>query len=175
MATISWLIHGHNWQLLTMTDQSQSYLTTDDQSASLSWCQATIRSHDQFFFLLEIFFRQLWVCYFVASSLTRGLVCNLLLLLGLASADPLGSESPRTQDHILFSQFLRLPSPAGPGPCIYIPQEQGGPVIYPQVMGSLFIASYNSQGYGGGILTHLHTATASSLTTWLINFMMVLL
>jgi hypothetical protein len=30
---------------------------------------------DQFSFLLEIFFRQLRVCYFVASSLTRGRVC----------------------------------------------------------------------------------------------------
>jgi hypothetical protein len=33
---------------------------------------------DKFFFLLEISFRQLCVCYFVAPSLTRGLVCNLL-------------------------------------------------------------------------------------------------
>jgi hypothetical protein len=32
---------------------------------------------DQFFFLLEIFFRQLRVCYFVAPSLTRGRVCSL--------------------------------------------------------------------------------------------------
>jgi hypothetical protein len=32
---------------------------------------------DQFFFLLEIFFRQLRVCYFVPPSLTRGWVCNL--------------------------------------------------------------------------------------------------
>jgi hypothetical protein len=32
---------------------------------------------DQFFFLLEIFFRQLRVCYFVAPSVTRGRVCNL--------------------------------------------------------------------------------------------------
>jgi hypothetical protein len=33
---------------------------------------------DQFLFLLEIFFRQLCVCYTVAPSLTRGQVCNLL-------------------------------------------------------------------------------------------------
>jgi hypothetical protein len=26
---------------------------------------------------------------------------------------------------------LRLPQPGGPGPCTYIPQEQGGPVIPP--------------------------------------------
>jgi hypothetical protein len=33
---------------------------------------------DQFFFLLEVSFRHLWVCYFAAPSLTRGRVCNLL-------------------------------------------------------------------------------------------------
>jgi hypothetical protein len=34
---------------------------------------------DQFFFRHEISFRQLWLWYFVAPSLTRGRVCNLLL------------------------------------------------------------------------------------------------
>jgi hypothetical protein len=76
-----------------------------------------------------IFFRQLRVCYFVALSLMRGRVCNLLLLLVLASTVPLGSESRGTQYHILLSQFSRFLQPAGPGPRIYIPQEQGGPVI----------------------------------------------
>jgi hypothetical protein len=47
-------------------------------------------TRDHFFFLLEILFRQLQVRYFVAPSLTRGQVCNLLLLV-LASAAPLGS------------------------------------------------------------------------------------
>jgi hypothetical protein len=88
-------------------------------------------TRDQFFFLLEIFFRQLLVCYFVVPSLRRGRVCNLLLLLVLASAVPLGSHSRGTQVHILLSQFLRLPEPGGPGPRIYIPKEQGGPVIPP--------------------------------------------
>jgi hypothetical protein len=36
---------------------------------------------DQFYFLLEIFFRQLRFCTFVAPSLTRGGVCNLLVQL----------------------------------------------------------------------------------------------
>jgi hypothetical protein len=35
-------------------------------------------TREQFFFLLEIFFRQLRVYYFAAPSLTRGRVCNLL-------------------------------------------------------------------------------------------------
>jgi hypothetical protein len=102
---------------------------TDSQSASPSWCQAPI--WDLWFFLFEIFFRQLRVCYFVEPSLTRRQVCNLLLLLVLASAVSLRSESHGAQDHILTSQFLRLPQPGGPGHRIYIPQEQDGPDIPP--------------------------------------------
>jgi hypothetical protein len=89
-------------------------------------------TRDQFFFLLEIPFRQLRVCYFVAPSLTRGRVCNLhvQLLLGLVRAVTLGLNSRRTHDHILLSH-LRLHQPGGPGSRIYIPQEQGGAVIPP--------------------------------------------
>jgi hypothetical protein len=87
-------------------------------------------THDQFYFLLEIFFRQLRFCNF--NFLTRERVCNLLvqLLLGLARAVTLGSKSRRTHGHILQSH-LRLPEPGGPVSRIYIPQEQGGPVIPP--------------------------------------------
>jgi hypothetical protein len=93
---------------------TQSYITTDSQSASPSWgVRRPSGTRDQFFFLLEIFFRQLRVCYFVTPSLTRGRVCNLLLLLVLASAAPIGSESWGTRDHILLPQFLRLPQPGG--------------------------------------------------------------
>jgi hypothetical protein len=35
-------------------------------------------TRDQFFFLLEMTFRQLRVYYFVAHSLNRGRVCNLI-------------------------------------------------------------------------------------------------
>jgi hypothetical protein len=82
----------------------------------------------------------------VAPSLTRGCACNLLiqLLLGLARTVTLGSKSRRTHDHTLMSH-LRLPQPGGPGPRIYIPQEQGCPVIPPGT-GFPFIASYDSQG-----------------------------
>jgi hypothetical protein len=38
-----------------------------------------------------------------------------------------------------------LPQPGGPGPRIYIPQEQGDPVIPPGT-GFPFVASYDSQG-----------------------------
>jgi hypothetical protein len=71
----------------------------------------------------------------------RGQVCNLLLLLVLASAVPLWSESHRTQDHILLSQFLRLPQPGGPGPHIYIPRNRVAQ-IYPRARGNYWITCH---------------------------------
>jgi hypothetical protein len=106
-------------------------------------------TRDQFFFLLEIFFRQLLVCNFVASSLTRGRVCFLLLLL----ASP--EQSRGTQDHILLPQFLRLPQPGMPGLRIYIPQKQGGPDILPGT-GFTFRRLLLLAGCGG-TLSRLHT------------------
>jgi hypothetical protein len=49
-------------------------------------------TRDQFFFLLEIFFRLLRVFYFVAPFLSWGRVCNLLLLLVIARAVPRDSR-----------------------------------------------------------------------------------
>jgi hypothetical protein len=102
------------------------------QSASLSWCQALIWDPRQFFFLLEISLRQLRVCYFVAPSLTRGRVCNLLYncFWALPEQQLLG-RSPAEFTAIFYLSHLRLPQPGGRGPRIYIPQEQGGPVIPP--------------------------------------------
>jgi hypothetical protein len=68
---------------------------------------------------------------YVTSSLTREWVCRLQLLLALASAVILRSESHGTHDHILLSQIRDCPQPGGPDPRIYIPQEQGGPVVPP--------------------------------------------
>jgi hypothetical protein len=36
------------------------------------------------------------------------------------------------------------------------------PYLYPWALGSLFVTSYDSQGYSGGILTHLHTGHSLS-------------
>jgi hypothetical protein len=115
------------------------------------------------FFLLEISFRQLRLCYFVAPSLTRGRVCNLLvqLHLGLAWAVTLGSKSRRTHDHILLSH-LRLPPPGAPGFRIYIPQEQGVPVIPPGHWVPFLSPLTTRRDYDGGILTSLHTGQRRS-------------
>jgi hypothetical protein len=106
------------------------------QCTMLSWSGSWGVRHpsgtrDQFFFYLEIIFRQLRVCYFVAPFLMRGRVCNLLLLLVLASAVLLGSESCGTQDHILLSEFLRLPQPGGSGTPYLYPTGTGWPRYTP--------------------------------------------
>jgi hypothetical protein len=73
--------------------------------------------------------KQLWICWCGELSLTRGRVCRLQLLQVLASAVILGSESRGTGDHILLSQIRDFH----------------------------FVASYDSQGYGGGIRPSFHT------------------
>jgi hypothetical protein len=108
---------------------SSSYFTTGGlPPISSPWRQAPWRSRP------EIFFPQLntWGCSpYVTSSLTRGWLCRLQLLLAFASIVILGSESRGTHDNILLSQIRDSPQPEGPGPCIYILQGQGGPFIPP--------------------------------------------
>jgi hypothetical protein len=106
---------------------------------------------DQFLFLLEIFFRQLRVCYFIAPSLTRGRVCNLLLLLGLASAVPRDSRP-----YFIILILETSPNLEGQVP-VFISPRNSVAQIYPRALGSLSVASYDSQSYGEGILSHLHT------------------
>jgi hypothetical protein len=69
----------------------------------------------------------------------RRWVCNLILQLLLDLA----------MSHLRVSQL------GGPSPHIYFPQEQGSPVTSLGT-GFPFVASYDLQGYGGGILTRLH-------------------
>jgi hypothetical protein len=104
--------------------QSQSYIMTSSQSASLSWCQAPIWDPRPVVPLLSsIIFRQLRVCWCGAPSLTRSRVCTFQFLPGVTSSAVLRCESRGTHEHILLSLFFRLPQPGGPGFCIYFPQE----------------------------------------------------
>jgi hypothetical protein len=79
-----------------------------------------------------LIFRHLCFCSYGAPCLTRRRVSNLIIqvLLGISSPVTLRPKSHRTLDHILLSH-LRL--------------------------GSLYVTSYISQGYGGGILSRLHS------------------
>jgi hypothetical protein len=104
----SYLTSPHSTELLT-TDcrvKSQSYFTTGGlPPVSSSWRQAPWDSrHSNFFFQLNT-----WgYSPYVTPSLTRGWVCRLKLLLVLASAVILGSESRGSHDHILLFQIRDL-------------------------------------------------------------------
>jgi hypothetical protein len=99
--------------------------------------------------------RQLRVCSYGEPSLTRGRVCRLQLLLVLASAVNLWYKFRGTHDHILLSHIRDSPNLEGQVP-VFISPSDSVAQLYPQALGSLFIASYDSQGYGGGIRTRLH-------------------
>jgi hypothetical protein len=73
------------------------------------------------------------------SSVIRGWVCRLQLLLVLASAVTLGSQSRGT--HILLSQIRDSPNLKGQVP-VFIPPRKSVVQLYSQSLGSLFVASY---------------------------------
>jgi hypothetical protein len=85
-------------------------------------------------------------------SLTRGWVGRLQLLLALTSAVILGSESPGTHDHILLAQVRDFPNLEGQVPIFISPRNRVAQ-LYPQALGSLFVASliilneHTSQSY----------------------------
>jgi hypothetical protein len=87
-----------------MPTESESYIKTDGQSASLSWNKALIWGLRPDFYY----------CQTVAGLLMWGVlsderVCRLQLLLAFASTVILESESRGTRDHILLSQIRDFP------------------------------------------------------------------
>jgi hypothetical protein len=111
-----------------------------------------LEAHDQYFIF------QLNTCGYspyVTSSLMIGWVCRLQLLLVLASAVILELKSRGTHGHILLSD-LRLPNLEGQV-LVFISPRNRVAQLYPRALGSLFLASYDSQGYVGSIRTRLHT------------------
>jgi hypothetical protein len=113
---------------------------------------------------------QLRVCWCGALPLTRERVCRLQMLLVLASEVILGFESRGTRDHILLSQIRDSTNLEGQVP-VFISPRNRVTQLYPQALGFFFVASYDSQGYGGGIRIHLHAGTLQSmLPSTAINF-----
>jgi hypothetical protein len=87
----------------------------------------------------------------------RGWICRLKLLLVLASAVILGSNSRWTHDRILLSQIRDSPNLEGHVP-VFISLRNRADQLYLQAL-RFFVVSYDSQRYGGGIRTRLHAGT----------------
>jgi hypothetical protein len=105
---------------------------------------------------IENIFRHLQLSSCGAPSLVREWACNLFLqlFLGFGSAVTLRPVSHRPHDHNLLSH-MRLSKPGEAVPHICIPRNRVAQ-LYPWALGSLFIASYDMQGYSGGVLNHLN-------------------
>jgi hypothetical protein len=82
-------------------------------------------------------------CFCGAPLLTRGRVC---------SAITQWSEPRRTHNHTLLSLLPNLECQVP----VFISPRNRVFQLYPLALGSLYVASYDSQGYSGGILTRLH-------------------
>jgi hypothetical protein len=166
-------VPGHSYQLLTATAHEWTPAILWLQlkvkvilwlMASLSWCQHTHLGPKTNFFLLS------YSCRFIdgrVPSLMRRWVCHLQLVLALASIVVLESKSHGTHDHILLSHIRDTPSVEGQVP-LSISSRNRMAQLHPQALSSLFVASYDLQGYSGGIQTHLHAGmTATANWSWL--------
>jgi hypothetical protein len=122
----------HTGDSLCLSVESESNVTTEGQSASLSWYKAPIQGLRPDFFFRSEYVWQLRSWFRGAPSLTRGRVCLLYVPLALASA-----------------VFL-VPSPLGLATVFYCLRFET----------SLFVASYDSQGHCEGIRPRLHTGVS---------------
>jgi hypothetical protein len=100
-------------------------------------------TRDQFYFRLQIFFWQLRVCNIVAPFLTRGRVCNVLYNCFWALPEQLLlGRSPAELTDIFHCLISDSPNLEGKVPVFISPRNR----VAQLYLGSLFVASYNSQG-----------------------------
>jgi hypothetical protein len=135
--------------------QSQSYLTSDGQSASLSWCQAPIWGLRPDFYY----------CQTVAGLLMWGALFDermgLLFTIAAGSRQRSHSWVQVLWDSWPYFTVSDRDSPNLEGQIpVFISPRNRVSQLYPQALGSLFVASYDSQGYGGGIQTCLHAGSS---------------
>jgi hypothetical protein len=73
-------------------------------------------------------------------------------------------SSSGTHDHILLSHIGDSPNLEGHVP-VFISPRNRVVRLYLQAPGFLFVASYDSQGYGGGIRTRLQAGATTTTTS----------
>jgi hypothetical protein len=114
---------------LVSQSQSQRYITTDGQSASLSWCQAPIWDLRSDFYSC-----QTGAVFLMWGALSDERTC-LQLTIAAGPRQSIYSWVLVARDWWPYFTLSdsRLPKPGGPGPHIYIPQEQSSPVIPPGI------------------------------------------
>jgi hypothetical protein len=97
---------------------------------------------------VDIIFRELRVSYYKAPSRQRGWVCNLIV-------------------NIIYCLIRDSQNLEGQVPVFISPRNRVAQ-LYPLELSSPFIAVYDTQGYGGAILTRLHAGYDSQTTELLL-------
>jgi hypothetical protein len=129
-----------------MLPMKELKLIYDWQSVGQSVLSGT---RDHFFFLLEISFRQLRPCCFVAPFLTRGWVCNLLYNCFWAEVPQNSRPYFTVSSETPLTWRARFPHLYSPG--------TGWPSYTPGHWVRFLSLLTTRRDYGGRILTHLHT------------------
>jgi hypothetical protein len=117
----------------SIQSQSQSYVTTDGQSGSLSWCQAPIWGlRSDFYYCQAVTGLLMWGSF---SDERTGLTLTIA-----AGYRPQSFSGPSPGVLVTIFYCLRFDTtPTWKSRCrIYIPRKQGGPVI-PLCTGSRFV------------------------------------
>jgi hypothetical protein len=114
-------------------------------------------TRDQFFFPLEMSFRQLRLCYFVAPCLTREWFCNLLYncFWALPEQSLLG-RIPAELTAIFYCLIWDSPNLEGQAPVFISPRNRVAQ-LYPGHWVPFLSPLTTRRDYGGCILTSLHT------------------
>jgi hypothetical protein len=99
---------------------------------------------------------------YITSSLRRGWVSYLQLLLVLARA--LSCPSPAEFTTTIYClRFKTPPNLVGQVPLFISPRARVAQ-LHPEALSSLFVASYDLQGYDGGIRPRLHMHMSSTVS-----------
>jgi hypothetical protein len=147
---------GYGREGAVMSLKLRLKLIYDRQSVSLG-VGIPSGAHDQISFICLT----MRVSWYGARSLTRGRVCNLLHNCFWAlPKQSLSGRSPAELTTIFYCLIWDCPNLEGQVP-VFISSMNRVAQLYPQALGSLFVASCHSQGYGGGIITRLHTGVKS--------------
>jgi hypothetical protein len=120
-----WTLHRTILTSNRTVNSSQSCVTSDGQSASLFWCQAPIWGlRPDFYYCQTVAGLLMWGALFDERT---GL--PLTIAAGLRQRCQSWVRVQRDSWPYFTVLDSRLSQTGGPGPRIYIPQEQGGPVL----------------------------------------------
>jgi hypothetical protein len=133
---------------------SQSYFLTGGLPPLIRFGDKPLETHDQCFFQLNTCGHSSYVIVLILSDERMGLSFTV----AAGPRQRTHSQVRVTRDswpHFTVS-FRDSPNLEGQVPVFMCPRNRVAE-LYPQALGSLPVASYDLQGYGGGIRSRLHT------------------